>query len=470
MRTDIEKVIGNITDSVQFIGEEIRPEHITERMRRFHIPAISIAVVNDGRLDWAEAFGVTTLGGSTVNTNTRFQSASISKAVTALGVLQLVERGSIKLDEDIRPHLKSWKIPASKYDDLPVTLRTILTHCAGFNVGGFAGYPENVAVPSVVEVLEGRGPANSEAVLRTIPPGADGQFTHGTYSGGAYTIMQLLMQDLTGLPFSEYMQQAVLTPLGMTNSHFIQPLPKEQRANAAFGHEADGSPLKGGAFHTFPELAAAGLWSTPSDLAKVICEIQKIARGEKGLISKGMCEELLTYQWTKSEEQVSPILSDNMGLGFFLGKYGNTTYFQHSGGNTGYRCLLLGTRDEGVGAVVVTNFNVFQFIIPQVFLAIGSHYQWPAIQPLIIPRVNLPAAVLEHYCGRFETTDKQTVEVFLSDGKLFAKSDLFYSLPVELSVVGENQFLAPLSFTRIGFSPDLKSLYWDGTEAKRENQ
>jgi CubicO group peptidase (beta-lactamase class C family) len=469
MKTDIEKVIGNITDSVLFLGEDAHPEHITEWMRRFHIPAVSIAVVNDGKLDWAEAFGVTTPGSSPVNTNTRFQSASISKAVTALGVLQLVERGLIKLDEDIRPHLKSWKIPASNLDDLPVTLRAILTHCAGFNVGGFIGYPENVPVPSVVELLEGRGLANSEAVLRTIPPGADGQFTHGTYSGGAYTIMQLLMQDLTGFPFATYMQQSVLTPLGMTNSHFIQPLPEEQKGNAAFGHEADGSPLKGGAFHTFPELAAAGLWSTPSDLAKVICEVQKIARGEKGLLSRTMVDEMLTYQWCKSDEQISPVLSDNMGLGFFLGKYGSTTYFQHSGGNTGYRCLLLGTRDEGVGAVVMTNFNVFQFIIPQVFLAIGSHYHWPAIQALKIPRVILPNAVLENYCGRFETADKQTVELFLADGKLFAKSDLFYSLPVELSVIGENQFLAPLSFTRIGFSPDLKSLYWDGTEAKRKN-
>jgi CubicO group peptidase (beta-lactamase class C family) len=470
MNAEIGNVIGNITDSVLYIGEDMHPEHITERMRRFHIPAVSIAVVKDGKLDWAEAFGVTTPGGLAVNINTRFQSASISKAVTALGVLQLVERGLIGLDEEICPHLKSWKMPASRYDDLPLTLRTILTHCAGFNVGGFVGYPENVPVPSVVELLEGRGPANSEAVLRTIPPGTDGQFTHGTYSGGAYAIMQLLMQDLTGLPFAAYMQQAVLTPLGMTNSHFIQPLPQEQRINAAFGHEADGSPLKGGAFHIFPELAAAGLWSTPSDLAMVICEIQKIARGEKGLLSRTMVDEMLTYQWKRSDEQISPILPDNMGLGFFLGKYGSTTYFQHSGGNTGYRCLLLGARDEGVGAVVMTNFNVFQFIIPQVFLAIGSHYRWPAIQPLMIPRVDLPLAVLEHYCGRFETADKQMVELFLSDGKLFAKSDLFYSLPVELSVIGENQFLAPLSFTRLGFFPDLKALTWDGMEAKRKNQ
>jgi CubicO group peptidase (beta-lactamase class C family) len=470
MKTDIEKIIGNITDSVLYIGEDAHPEHITERMRRFHIPAVSIAVVNDGKLDWAEGFGVTTPGGSAVDSNTRFQSASISKAVTALGVLQLVERGLIKLDEDIRPHLKSWKIPTSKYDDLPITLRAILTHCAGFNVSGFVGYPENVPVPSVVEVLEGRGPANSEAVLRTIAPGNEGQFTHGTYSGGGYTIMQLLMQDLSGLSFAKYMQQAVLVPLGMTNSHFIQPLPREQKATAAFGHEADGKPLKGGAFHTFPELAAAGLWSTPSDLAKVICEVQKIARGEKGLLSRTMVEEMLSYQWRKSDDQISPILPDNMGLGFFLGKYGNTTYFQHSGGNTGYRCLLLGAKDEGVGAVVMTNFNVFQFIVPQVFLAIGSHYHWPAIQAMQIPRVALPTTILEHYCGHFETADKQTIELFISDRKLFAKSELFYSLPVELAVIGENQFLAPLAFTRISFSPDLKALYWDGTEAKRENK
>lgn len=89
-----------------------------------------------------EGFGTTTSGGSPVNTIKRFQSASISQAITALGALQLVERGLIKLDEDIRPHLKSWKIPASKFDDLPVTLRAILTHCAGFNVSGFVGYPE----------------------------------------------------------------------------------------------------------------------------------------------------------------------------------------------------------------------------------------------------------------------------------------------------------------------------------------
>lgn len=266
MNTEIGNVLGQITDSVLYIGEEAHPEHLTDRMKRFHVPAVSVAVVMDGKLDWAGAYGETTLGGPAVDPTTRFQSASISKAVTALGALQLVERGLIGIDEEIRPHLRSWKIPASRYDDLPLTLRAILTHCAGFNVSGFVGYPENVPVPAVVELLEGRGPANSEAVLRTIPPGEAGQFTHGTYSGGAYTILQLLMQDLSGLPFATYMQQAVLTPLGMTHSHFNQPLPREQRLNAAFGREADGSPLQGVAFHTFPELAAAGLWSTPSDL------------------------------------------------------------------------------------------------------------------------------------------------------------------------------------------------------------
>lgn len=469
MRPDVEKILNNITDSVLFTGEDPHPEHITERMRRFHIPAVSIAVVNGGKLDWAEAFGVTKPGGRPVDAETRFQSASISKAVTALGALQLVERGLIGLDEDIRPRLKSWTIPSCAYDDLPVTMRAILTHCAGFSTSGFIGYPENAPIPSVVEVLEGKSPANSEAVLRTVKPGGEDPFTHGTYSGGAYTILQLLLQDLSGLPFSEYLQQAVLAPLGMTNSHFLQPLPKEQKANAACGHNANGTPLKGGDFHVFPELAAAGLWSTPSDLSRMICEVQKIARGGEGILSRTMVDEMLTYQWRNSDEQISPILPDNMGLGFFLGKYGSTTYFQHSGGNTGYRCLLLGAKDEGVGAVVMTNFNVFQFIIPQIFLAVGSPYGWPGVQALQIPRVALPADLLSSYCGSFVTAEGERVEIRLKGDRLTAGSGLFYSLPVELTIVGENQFLAPLSFTRIGFSPDLQTLYWDGTEAKRHN-
>ena len=469
MRAEVEKILNNITDSVLFTGEDPRPEHITERMKRFHIPAVSIAVVNDGKLDWAEAFGITKTGGRPVDAETRFQSASISKSVTALGALQLVERGLIGLDEDIRPRIKSWTIPPSAYDDLPVTLRGILTHCAGFSTSGFVGYPEGAPIPTPLEVLEGKGPANSAPVLRTVAPGSEGPFTVGTYSGGGYTILQVLMQDLSGLPFHEYLRQAVLGPLEMTHSHFIQPLPQEQKANAACGHNADGSPLKGGDFHVFPELAAAGLWSTPADLSRVICEVQKIARGGKGILSRTMVEEMLTYQWRKSDEQTSPILPDNVGLGFFLGKYGTTTYFQHSGGNTGYRCLLLGTKDEGVGAVVMTNFNGFQFIIPPVFLAVGSHYGWPAVQAMQIRRVPLPADLLKNYCGTYVTAEGQRVEISLRGDRLTACSEMFYGLSIELTVMGENQFLAPLSFTRIGFSPDLQALYWDGTEARREN-
>lgn len=318
------------------------------------------------------------------------------------------------------------------------------------------------------EVLESRGAANPDAVIRNIPPGNEEQFTKGTYSGGGYTILQLLMEDLTGLPFAEYMQEAVLIPLGMTSSHFHQPLPKEQKVNAEFGHEANGDPLKGGDFHIFPELAAAGLWSTPSDLAMMICDVQKIVRGEKGLLSRTMVDEMMTYQRRQPDEQISPVLPDSMGLGAFLGKFGKTTYLSHSCGNTGYRCLLLGAKEEGVGAAVMTNFNVFQFIIPQVFLAIGSHCQWLATQALKVPRVLLPVGILENYCRKYEPAEKQTVQLYLSDGKLLSRTELFYTLPVELTPIGENQFMAPLSFTLIGFSPDLKAFYWEGTEAKRE--
>lgn len=228
---------------------------IVKRMKAFNIRGLSIAVINNGEIEWARGYGVIESGSTQlVNTSTIFQAASISKPITALAVIRMVQDGMLALDEDVNQKLITWKVPESKYTiKEKVTLRRLLSHNAGTTIHGFRGYSAGEPVPNLLQVLQGVSPANSGPVIVKAIPGREFR-----YSGGGISIVQQLIVDVAGVSFPDFMRKTVLEPLNMKDSTFAQPLPIERSANAAVAHKKNGKPI-GGKWHTYPEIAAAGL-------------------------------------------------------------------------------------------------------------------------------------------------------------------------------------------------------------------
>jgi CubicO group peptidase (beta-lactamase class C family) len=339
---------------------------LPQLMDAFRVPGLSVAVVDDFKIAWAKPYGITEAGtNNPVTTTTMFQAASISKFVTAAGALYLVEHGKLSLDEDVNQKLTTWKVPDNEFTATQkVTLRRLLSHSAGTTVHGFPGYAVGEPIPTPVQILNGEKPANTAPVRVDLVPG-----TKERYSGGGVTIEQLLIMDVTGKPFPQFMQQAVLGPIAMTNSTFDQPLPSALAAHAAAGTLADGKPVPG-KWHIYPELAAAGLWTTPTDLAKFGIEIALSRNGESNrVLSEAMTRQMLTRQ------------SDDVGLGPFLRTGGNPNEFDHGGANAGYRCIMVMLSDTGQGLAIMTNSDRGMDVGGYLIESIAKEYGWKYTPP-----------------------------------------------------------------------------------------
>jgi len=341
-------------------GTAIPKMTITERLHFYKVPGASVAVMQDGKVEWARGFGVTSAeGGKPVDAETLFQAASISKHVGALVALHLVDEGKLSLDEDINLKLRSWKVPENEFTRTEkVTLRRLLNHSAGLTVHGFPGYAAGAPVPSLVEILDGKKPANTDPIRVDVVPG-----TLWRYSGGGYEVMQQLVMDVMGKPFPQLAREIVLGPLGMSRSTYEQPLPSRFEGNAASAHHADGAAIPG-KWHTYPEMTAAGLWTTPSDLLRVVRELQI-----GGHVLKPETQR----------QMLTKVLGD-YGLGLALAETGGQKSFSHGGSNAGFQCMMFGYVEGGRGAVVMTNGDRGGALAGEILRSIAAEYGWPDYQ------------------------------------------------------------------------------------------
>lgn len=368
-------------------GRPLPTTSIAQRMSALHVPGASVAVINNGKIEWARGYGVAEAGSKrAVSSTTLFQAASISKPVTAFGALRLAEQGKLSLDEDVNKKLVGWKLPAgSQTAESPVTMRNLLNHSAGTTVHGFRGYAEGEAVPTLLQLLDGAKPANSGPVRVDTLPG-----TQWRYSGGGFSVAQLLMTSVSGKDFAPLMTDIVLGPLGMKHSTFAQPLPTAQQGEAATGHDGSGKPIKG-KWHTHPEQAAAGLWTTPSDLARFAIELQQASAGKsKKLISQGMATQMLTR------------LKGNFGLGIEVGEVAGVPSFTHGGSNEGFRTLLYALTTAGQGAVVMTNGNGGDALAGDILRSIAAEYKWKDWGVIEKPVAPVGAPILAGYAGNYQ--------------------------------------------------------------------
>jgi len=334
------------------------------------IPGVSIAVINDYEIEWAEGYGVRETGQpDAVTSETLFQACSISKAVTAIAALRLVERGQLDLDSDINTFLTSWKVPPQKKgaDQPAVTLRQLLSHTAGMSVAWYPGYHREQDIPTLYEVLESSYVSNTPEVRITTTPGESFR-----YSGGGYCVVQQALVDVTRKPFPELMRELVFEPVEMQRSTYEQPLPAEKWHRAATAHRPGGKPVPG-KWHIYPEMAAAGLWTTPTDLARLALDLQCAEAGKPSrLLSLRMVNELLTPQSKAGERGM-------IGLGVFIHGKGNYARFGHAGDNAGFNCQWLSLVHKGQGCVIMTNSDEGWLITDKLPRIIAQVYEWPDI-------------------------------------------------------------------------------------------
>jgi len=339
---------------------------VQELMQRFRVPGLSIAVIKDYKIHWAKAYGVADVEtGKLVDTGTVFQAASISKPVFAMAVVKLAQDGKLSLDADVNSYLKSWRVPATELTrDQPVTLRSLLSHTSGADDGfGFPGYEPAAPRPTLVQIMNGESPSNVGPVRFARPP-----YAGAKYSGGAVTLAQLAVIDFLGRPFAEIGRDLVLAPIGMSNSSYEQPLADALAARAARAHNGAGRRM-GAPWHVYPEQAAAGLWTTPSDLARFAIEVQRAIRGPKGAV--------LTQ--ASAREMLAPIGVGGFAVGLGVAQRGEGWYFSHGGANWGFRCNLLAHVRKGYGVVMMTNGDAGGQLVNEIEGRIAAAYNWDSL-------------------------------------------------------------------------------------------
>lgn len=397
----ITQVESNLIDAVQI--ENISPVKWTlaERMKFYHANGISITVIKDYKIEWTKSYGwADSLEQRPVTSITRFQAGSNSKSLNAIGVLKLVQDGKVNLNEDINKYLKTWKFP---YDTLSkgkkITVANLLSHTAGITIHGFPGYKIGDTIPTLTQILDGQKPANTKAVRSMYEPSLKYQ-----YSGGGTTISQLIIQDVTGQLYDEYMWNNILKPMGMTNSSYTQPPTKKVERFLATGYYNDGKPVKG-KYHIYPEQAAAGLWTTSNDLAKYVIETQ--------LSLEGKSQKVLNKETTML--RLTPYVDSSSALGVFILNKGGVKYFNHGGVDEGFVSQYVGSFEGGNGVVVMTNtYNTALF--NEIIYSVASTYNWKNYSPEVRKTTTPPDTLIASYIGKYILESDTLAIIKKSDG------------------------------------------------------
>ena len=406
--SDLNTIENGLLPSILVKGDSVKSFNLVERMEHYNVPGVSIAIVENGKIKWAKGYGIAnTKDSSKVNANTLFQAGSISKPVAALAALKLVESGSVDIDEDVNIYLKEWNIPESDFtQEEKVTLKRLLTHTAGMTVHGFPGYQQTDTFPSINEVLNGDG--NTPKIFVDTIPGSIWR-----YSGGGYTVMEKMIEDVSGLPLDEYMSKNILEAIGMKNSTYEQPLGSEHHSNASAAYDSDGKIIEG-LWHNYPEQAAAGLWTTPTDLAKYCIEIQQILAGkENGVLSKETIEKMLTKH------------KNDWGFGPSIQWEQDSLIFRHGGKNAGFTNNLISFANRGNAVIVMTNADNGGKLIGEILISVSNYYNWGISNPRVVEVIEVEEDKLNNLVGKylldFQVPDigDYIIDIEIKDNKLF---------------------------------------------------
>lgn len=419
----IKQVENNLSGSVH-IQDSVNTYNLQQRIKDNNIFGVSIAVIHNYKLEWARGYGMADIALQTpVTTQTLFQAASISKSLNGVGLLRLAQDKKIDLYADINTYLTSWKFPYDTVShDKKISVANLLSHTAGLTVHGFPGYTKTDSHPSIIQILNGEKPANTAPIRSQEEPGK-----RSKYSGGGITISQLVVTDVTHQPYDEYMWQQVLKPIGMLSSSYTQPPAKDKEKFLSTGYRGNGKPVEGN-YHIYPEEAAAGLWTNPTDLAAYIIETQ--------LSLQGKSSKVLNSEMTKL--RLTPYIDSNAALGVFITQKSDK-YFSHGGANEGFRCQYYGSMNSGNGVVVMVNSDNGR-ILEEIVNSVATVYEWKDFfTPKVKKAVVITPDMVNTYAGRY-VLFKDTVNIsFDKKPMLIVNNEEFY--PIYFS--SEQDFFSP---------------------------
>ena len=359
---------------------------LEERMEHYGVPGVAVAIIGDGEIIHAAGYGVLQAGGDTpVDADTVFSAGSVSKVASATLALRLVEAGHLDLDEDVLAHLSSWTLPAERdvASGTAVPLRAILSHTAGFNLHGFADFQPGDRLPDVIDTLNGTAPTGDDPLAREAPSGLAYR-----YSGGGYTLAQLLMTDVMQQTYPDLAARHLFQPLGLSRSSFANPLP-DNFGNIARAHNAQGEAValpRG--YEAMPEMAASGFWVSARDLGTLVAELINSYRGEGQALSQPMAVSMMT-RIAPSEHGLGPRL-DGSGAGFI---------FHHGGANNSYRAWIEGHLASGDGLVILTNGTQGRALIDEIRNAVADTMDWEMNRPVLAPQIALDPVELDAFAG-----------------------------------------------------------------------
>ena len=410
---------------------------LAERMAYHHVPGVAIAILEDGKVVQTFGFGTRAAGSQEpVDADTLFNVGSVSKILAAATALRLVAQERIELDRDVNTYLKSWRIPpAPRIANAQVTLRMLLSHTSGLSEHGFDDFAPGDAVPTLLESLDGKRPATNGPIRLQREPGL-----LGDYSGGGYTVAQQLLEDVAGAPLETIAKAQVFDPLGMTRSTFASPLPAA-RGNIAKAHDEHGKPtaLPRG-WQTFPQEAAAGLWTSANDLGAFVGALIRSYQGDDDFLPHAIAIDMMT--------EVSPSWH---GLGPRLDGAGNARIFHHGGSNDSYRAWIEGYLETGDGFVILTNGANGGTLRTEIRNALSDAIGLGVNPPLRVIALDPASAKLADYAGHYRADATVPLDVRRSLTDFFEVESFEIQASggaLSLKVPGESGALLPLTPNR----------------------
>jgi len=402
----ITRVVSGLRHEVRFINRPDPTMSLAARMKHYRVPAVAVAVVDDFRVAWVRVYGSKRSGTDRPATGeTLFHAKSVSKPVAAVTAMKLFERGELALDAPLDSQLTSWSVPDNQYTrSTAPTLRHLLSHSAGFTRGGVDSYLPSETLPGLLESIEGRPPATVEPVTVDFEPG-----TGTRYSGGGYGVLQLLLRDRTGRPFSLLADSLVFEPLGMRHSFFPGRMPAELAPFAATGHDVRGEPVPGGR-EVLPIQAAGGLWTTARDLARFVVALEESWSGRSArLLDRSTARRMMTPQ------------ADDWGLGLRIDRPDSVLRFRHTGSGDGFRAIIVGYPSRGDGAVVLANADGAGELRYEILRSAAAEYGWPGFGRDRRTMVPADSGSVADLAGRYEWDSGIETTVRYRDRRLEAR-------------------------------------------------
>ncbi|MFS1523175.1 serine hydrolase domain-containing protein [Microbulbifer sp. 2304DJ12-6] len=450
---DSHNTLNGLIDNLRprYVVGDVMPRYtLADRMEYYGVPGVAIGIIKDGKLIHAEGFGVLQRGsGEKIDGHTLFSAGSVSKIATATILLKMDAAGLLDIDGNITQYLKSWQLPKSdRLTDDGVSLRMILSHTAGFNIHGFADFLPGEELPTVIETLNGVSPAQHGPLEFLYRPG-----NRYKYSGGGYTLAQLVATDITGESYPATAKKMLFTPMGMTRSNFTNPLPMDTQ-NVAKAHNRDGNPValpRG--YEAMPEMAASGLWTSAHDLGTLTAALINSFRTKHGFLPRDLAVDMMT--------KVTP---SKHGMGPMIDGSSQDLIFHHGGANNSYRAWIEGNLATGDGLVVLTNGARGNDLIIEIRNSAADVLDWSHNRPVYISRLDIGAEQLASFEGAYRPSDSfplsmreqmvgrffdATVQIALKDGGLQISrrgSDRWQ----QLIPTGPNRFMFPAFAQRIG--------------------